>query len=52
MAWGDPSPKRLGRFHELGFNRVVIGGGRRDGDDPSTTLPFLARYAAMVTELR
>jgi probable F420-dependent oxidoreductase len=52
MAWGDPSPKRLGRFHELGFNRVVIGGGRRDGDDPSTTLPFLDRYAAMVTELR
>lgn len=52
MAWGDPSAKRLARYRELGFNRVVIGGGRSGGDDPSTTLPFLDRYAAMVTELR
>lgn len=52
MAWGDPSANRLARYRDLGFNRVVIGGGRRDGDDPSTTLPFLDRYAAMVTELR
>ncbi|MDW5609705.1 TIGR03619 family F420-dependent LLM class oxidoreductase [Mycolicibacterium sp. D5.8-2] len=52
MAWGDPSTNRLARYRDLGFNRVVIGGGRRDGDDPSTTLPFLDRYAAMVTELR
>ncbi|MDN4519499.1 TIGR03619 family F420-dependent LLM class oxidoreductase [Mycolicibacterium austroafricanum] len=52
MAWGDPSAGRLARYRDLGFNRVVIGGGRRDGDDPSTTLPFLDRYAAMVTELR
>ncbi|KWX68966.1 TIGR03619 family F420-dependent LLM class oxidoreductase [Mycobacterium sp. NAZ190054] len=52
MAWGDPSQNRLSRYRDLGVNRVVIGGGRRDGDDPSTTLPFLDRYAAMVTELR
>jgi probable F420-dependent oxidoreductase len=52
MAWGDPSANRLARYRDLGFNRVVIGGGRRDGDDPSTTWAFLDRYAAMVTELR
>ncbi|BBW99932.1 LLM class F420-dependent oxidoreductase [Mycolicibacterium moriokaense] len=52
MAWGDPSANRLSRYRDLGFNRAVIGGGRRDGNDPSTTLPFLDRYAAMIDELR
>ncbi|EJZ05322.1 luciferase-like protein [Mycolicibacterium vaccae ATCC 25954] len=52
MAWGDPSERRLARYRDLGFNRVVIGGGRRDGDDPSTTREFLDRYAAMVDGLR
>lgn len=52
MAWGDPSANRLARYRDLGFNRVVIGGGRRDGNDPSTALPFLDRYAAMIDELR
>jgi probable F420-dependent oxidoreductase len=52
MAWGDPSANRLARYRDLGFTRVVVGGGRKDGDDPSTTWEFLDRYAAMVTELR
>lgn len=52
MAWGDPKLERLASYRDLGFNRVVLGGGRRDGDDPSTTLAFLDRYAAMVDELR
>ncbi|MGQ9406355.1 TIGR03619 family F420-dependent LLM class oxidoreductase [Mycolicibacterium gilvum] len=52
MAWGDPSEKRLARYRDLGFTRVVIGGGRRDGTDPSTTVPFLDRYAPLVTELK
>lgn len=52
MAWGDPSERRLARYRDLGFNRVVIGGGRRDGDDPSTTWEFLDRYAAMADGLR
>ncbi|WNG87242.1 TIGR03619 family F420-dependent LLM class oxidoreductase [Mycobacterium sp. ITM-2016-00317] len=52
MAWGDPSANRLARYRDLGFTRVVIGGGRRDSGDPTTTLPFLDRYAAMATELR
>uniref|UniRef100_A0A5Q5CNS7 Luciferase-like protein n=1 Tax=Mycobacterium sp. (strain JLS) TaxID=164757 RepID=A0A5Q5CNS7_MYCSJ len=52
MAWGDPSANRLARYRDLGFTRVVVGGGRRDGDDPSTVWEFLDRYAAMVTDLR
>lgn len=52
MAWGDPSPNRLARYRDLGFTRVVIGGGRRDSQDPSTTLSFLDRYAEMVADLR
>lgn len=43
MAWGDPSLKRLASYRDLGFARVVIGGGRRDALDPSTTLAFLDR---------
>lgn len=52
MAWGDPSQSRLTRYRDLGFTRVVLGGGRRDGNDPSSTLPFLDRYAPMLSELR
>lgn len=52
MAWGDPSLELLATYRDLGFNRVVVGGGRRGGNDPSTTLPFVDRYAAMVDELR
>ena len=51
MAWGDPSLRRLATYRDLGFNRVVLGGGRREGNDPSTTFSFLDRYAVMVDEL-
>ncbi|MGE2837086.1 TIGR03619 family F420-dependent LLM class oxidoreductase [Mycobacterium sp. SMC-4] len=51
MAWGDPSANRLARYRDLGFTRVVIGGGRRDADDPSTTFPFLDRYTEVLGEL-
>ncbi|MCV7150181.1 TIGR03619 family F420-dependent LLM class oxidoreductase [Mycolicibacterium pyrenivorans] len=51
MAWGDPELERLARYRGLGFNRVVLGGGRRGGSDASTTLSFLDRYAEMVDEL-
>lgn len=51
MAWGEPSANRLARYRDMGFTRVVIGGGRRDGDDPSSAVPFLDRYAATVGEL-
>jgi len=52
MAWGDPSLRRLASYRDLGFTRVVLGGGRRDALDPSTTLSFLDRYAEMAEELR
>lgn len=52
MAWGDPSQSRLTRYRDLGFTRVVLGGGRRDGNNPSSTLPFLDRYAPMLSLLR
>ncbi|HEY9266513.1 MAG TPA: TIGR03619 family F420-dependent LLM class oxidoreductase [Mycobacterium sp.] len=51
MAWGDPERERLARYRDLGFNRVVLGGGRRGGSDASATLSFLDRYAEMVEEL-
>ncbi|MDM3975384.1 TIGR03619 family F420-dependent LLM class oxidoreductase [Mycobacterium marseillense] len=51
MAWGDPSLRRLASYRDLGFTRVVLGGGRRDALDPSTTLAFLDRYTAMAAEL-
>lgn len=51
MAWGDPSLKRLASYRDLGFTRVVLGGGRRDALDPSTTPAFLDRYTEMAAEL-
>ncbi len=51
MAWGEPEPDLLATYRDLGFNRVVLGGGRRGSRDSSTTLPFLDRYAPMVDEL-
>lgn len=52
MAWGNPALEVLSTYRDLGFNRVIVGGGRRGGNDPSTTLPFLDRCATMVDELR
>ncbi|CAJ1499540.1 TIGR03619 family F420-dependent LLM class oxidoreductase [[Mycobacterium] burgundiense] len=51
MAWGDPAPEVLARYRELGFNRVVLGGGRRGGGDPASTLEFLDRYAVLAEQL-
>jgi len=52
MAWGEPSLAVLASYRELGFNRAVLGGGRRDAHDPSSTLSFLDRCAAMAEQLR
>ncbi|QZH64554.1 TIGR03619 family F420-dependent LLM class oxidoreductase [Mycolicibacterium farcinogenes] len=52
MAWGNPTLETLIGYRDLGFNRAVLGGGRKKGSDPSTTLAFLDDYAAMVEELR
>lgn len=52
MAWGEPSLAVLASYRELGFNRAVVGGGRRDAHDSGATLSFLDRYASMVDEVR
>lgn len=52
MTWGAPSIDTLSGYRDLGFNRVVLGGGRKNAHDSSSTWAFLDRYAAMVTELR
>jgi len=51
MAWGQPTLDTLVGYRDLGFNRVVLGGGRRNAHDSSSTWAFLDRYAAMSTEL-
>ncbi len=38
-------------YRDLGFRRVILGGGRRDADDPDTTLPFIDGYSAMIDDL-
>ncbi|WP_166903980.1 TIGR03619 family F420-dependent LLM class oxidoreductase [Mycobacterium sp. DL440] len=52
MAWGNPTLEKLAGYRDLGFNRAVLGGGRKKGGDPSTTWEFLDAYADMVDELR
>ncbi|OMC41419.1 LLM class F420-dependent oxidoreductase [Mycobacterium sp. GA-1841] len=58
MAWGNPTLDTLASYRDLGFNRAVLGGGRKKGGghkkdgDPSTTLTFLDDYAGMVDKLR
>ena len=50
-AWGDPSRTLLLEYAELGIDQVVLGAARQGWDDPSTALPFIERYAALVPEL-
>lgn len=48
---GDPTPDRLHQYRELGLRRVIVGADRSDWDNPSTTLDYLDRYAALIPEL-
>jgi probable F420-dependent oxidoreductase len=50
-AIGDPSPETLTHYRDLGVDRVVIGAGRSGWGDAESTLPFLDRYAPLITEL-
>jgi hypothetical protein len=52
VAFGDPTPERLHEYKALGVARTVVGASRVGWDDPSTTMPFIDRYAALVDELR
>jgi probable F420-dependent oxidoreductase len=48
VAFGDPTPEVLARYQDLGVQRVVLGSARTGWDDPTSTLPFLDRYAPLV----
>ncbi|MFM2073327.1 MAG: hypothetical protein RLZZ623_3591 [Actinomycetota bacterium] len=51
VTFGDPTADTLRAYRDLGIVRVVVGASRVGWDDPSTTLPFLDRYAPLVAEL-
>ncbi|MGO8772182.1 MAG: TIGR03619 family F420-dependent LLM class oxidoreductase [Mycobacterium sp.] len=52
MVWREPTLEVLAGYRDFGFNRAVVGGGRRDPHDHAATLSFLDRCATMVDELR
>jgi probable F420-dependent oxidoreductase len=45
VAFGDPTLGTLIEYAELGVVRTILGAGREDWEDSSTTLAFLDRYA-------
>lgn len=51
VAFGDPKVDTLLHYRELGAERTVLGAGRSGWDDPTTTMPFLDRYAAHVSDV-
>ena len=51
VTFGDPDLATLAGYRDLGVERVVVGGARTGWDDPSTTLPCLDTYAAMLPDL-
>jgi probable F420-dependent oxidoreductase len=48
---GEPEESAVFVYRDLGVDRVVVGGNRPECEDPSTLLPFLDRYAALLPEL-
>ena len=52
MVWREPTLETLGAYRDLGFNRAVVGGARRDPHDHAATLTFLDQCAELVDELR
>jgi probable F420-dependent oxidoreductase len=51
VTFGDPTEEMLHRYRELGIARTVIGASRTGWDDPSTTMPFIDRYASFIPYL-
>jgi probable F420-dependent oxidoreductase len=51
VTYGDPTLETLESYRDLGIERVVLGGARAGWDDPSSTLPFLDRYAPLIEQL-
>jgi len=48
---GQPDASAVLGYRDLGVHRVLVGGNRPGWDEPSTLLPFLDRYAALLPEL-
>jgi probable F420-dependent oxidoreductase len=51
VTWGDPTLDTLKAYRDLGIERVVLGAARAGWDDPTTTYPFVDRYAAWAEQL-
>jgi probable F420-dependent oxidoreductase len=51
VAFGDPDLATLAGYRDLGVERVIIGANRTGWANPSTTLPCMDHYAAMIPEL-
>jgi probable F420-dependent oxidoreductase len=51
VAFGDPDLATLAGYRDLGVERVILGANRTGWADPSTTLPCMDHYAAMIPEL-
>jgi probable F420-dependent oxidoreductase len=51
VAFGDPTLDTLLEYRELGVERTVVGPGRTGWSDPTTTMPFVDRYARYLGEL-
>jgi probable F420-dependent oxidoreductase len=51
VAFGDPTLGTLRHYRDLGVERVIVGANRADWGNPSTTIPFIDRYAELIPEL-
>ena len=51
FAAGEPDESKLNRYRESGVERVVLGVGREDVDIKEKVLPFLDRYAKLISKL-
>jgi hypothetical protein len=51
VTYGEPTFETLIRYRDLGVERVIIGAARQGWDDPSTTIPFIDRYAKLIPDL-
>ena len=52
VTFGNPTLETLTAYRELGIERAVVGPGRKNWADPTTTLAFLDSYQSVVAELR
>jgi probable F420-dependent oxidoreductase len=51
VTFGDVELATLAHYRDLGVERVIVGANRTGWDDPSTTMPCMEHYAAMIPDL-